>query len=144
MRIWSVHPKYLDSKGLVALWREALLAKNVLGGKTKGYKNHPQLIRFKMSEDPVVSINNYLATVLEEAQKRGFSFDPGKISEANQNTIIKVTSGQLAYERVHLLAKLKKRDPVRYAEFSGIEKFDSHPVFRVVEGETESWEILGK
>jgi len=43
MRIWSLHPKYLDSKGMVALWREALLAKQVLLNKTKGYKNHPQL-----------------------------------------------------------------------------------------------------
>jgi hypothetical protein len=33
MRIWSLHPKYLDSKGLVALWRESLLAKNVLRDK---------------------------------------------------------------------------------------------------------------
>ena len=49
MRLWSVHPKYLDSKGLVALWREALLAKQVLEGGTKGYRNHPQLDRFKKS-----------------------------------------------------------------------------------------------
>jgi hypothetical protein len=26
MRIWTVHPRYLDPKGLVAAWREALLA----------------------------------------------------------------------------------------------------------------------
>lgn len=47
MRIWSLHPKYLDTKGLVALWRETLLAQHVLSGKTKRYKNHPQLARFK-------------------------------------------------------------------------------------------------
>jgi carboxyl-terminal processing protease len=29
MRLWSLHPKYLDAQGLVALWREALLAKAV-------------------------------------------------------------------------------------------------------------------
>lgn len=23
MRLWSSHPKYLDAKGIVALWREA-------------------------------------------------------------------------------------------------------------------------
>jgi len=46
MRIWSLHPKYLDAKGLVALWRDALLARHVLQGKTTGYKNHPQLNRF--------------------------------------------------------------------------------------------------
>ena len=39
MRLWSIHPKYLDCKGLVALWREALLAKKVLRGKTRKYAN---------------------------------------------------------------------------------------------------------
>ena len=43
MRLWSIHPRYLDSMGLVALWREALLAQAVLRGETKGYKFHPQL-----------------------------------------------------------------------------------------------------
>ena len=52
MRIWSLHPKYLDTKGLVALWRETLLAKHVLEGKTKGYRNHPQLDRFKKAQNP--------------------------------------------------------------------------------------------
>ena len=78
MRIWSVHPKYLDSKGLVALWRETLLAKHVLEGKTKGYKNHPQLHRFKASEKPIECINLYLSIVFEEAENRGFHFDKNK------------------------------------------------------------------
>ncbi|WP_368086417.1 pyrimidine dimer DNA glycosylase/endonuclease V [Nitrosomonas sp. Nm34] len=26
MRLWSIHPKYLDAKGLLALWREGLQA----------------------------------------------------------------------------------------------------------------------
>ena len=37
IRIWTLHPKYLDAKGLVAVWREALLAKHVLENKAKGY-----------------------------------------------------------------------------------------------------------
>ena len=49
MRLWSLHPKYLDIKGLVACWREGLLARKVLLDQTKGYKNHPQLIRFNRS-----------------------------------------------------------------------------------------------
>ena len=53
MRLWSIHPKYLDTKGLLAVWREALLAKKVLENKTKGYKNHPQLERFKQQNDPL-------------------------------------------------------------------------------------------
>lgn len=38
MRLWVSHPKYLDCKGLVALWRESLLARKVLKGKTKGWR----------------------------------------------------------------------------------------------------------
>ncbi len=40
MRLWSLHPKYLDVKGLVRAWREGLLARKALGGETKGYRNH--------------------------------------------------------------------------------------------------------
>ncbi len=50
MRLWSLHPKYLDRQGLLAVWREGLLAQKVLQGKTKGYKNHPQLKRFQQQE----------------------------------------------------------------------------------------------
>lgn len=32
MRLWSLHPSYLDAVGLVALWREGLLARKVLQG----------------------------------------------------------------------------------------------------------------
>lgn len=60
MRICSLHPKYSDAKGLVALWREALPAKHVLEGKTTGYKKHPQLIRFKECESSIDLINSYL------------------------------------------------------------------------------------
>jgi hypothetical protein len=78
MRLWSLHPEYLDTKGLVALWREALLAKHVLEGKTKGYKNHPQLDRFKQSVSPVEMINQYLAEVYIEASKRNYNFNKEK------------------------------------------------------------------
>jgi len=81
MRLWSIHPKYLDSIGLVALWREGLLAKKVLQGKTKGYKNHPQLIRFKNTKNPILSIDAYLYFVLEEASQRGFNFDNSKLGK---------------------------------------------------------------
>ncbi|MEN6399799.1 MAG: pyrimidine dimer DNA glycosylase/endonuclease V, partial [Rectinema sp.] len=29
MRLWTLHPQYLDQKGLTAAWREGLLAKKV-------------------------------------------------------------------------------------------------------------------
>jgi hypothetical protein len=80
MRIWTIHPKYLDRIGLVALWRETLLAKHVLEGKTKGYKNHPQLNRFKNTDNPVDSINQYLTIVYQDSVKRGFHFNKDKIN----------------------------------------------------------------
>jgi hypothetical protein len=79
MRLWSIHPKYLDSKGLVALWREALLAKKVLSKKTKDYKHHPQLSRFQKQKNPLAIINSYLTAVHREASGRGYSFDWRKI-----------------------------------------------------------------
>lgn len=79
MRLWSLHPSLMDTKGLVALWRESLLAKNVIENKTKGYRNHPQLIRFKKVNDPVDAINCYLSEIHKEAIKRKYNFDKSKI-----------------------------------------------------------------
>jgi hypothetical protein len=143
MRIWSLHPGYLDAKGLVALWRETLLAKHVLEGKTKGYKNHPQLERFKLLKNPVDGIDRYLAGVYEIALSRGYNFSEEKFNrEAGQETI-KVTDGQIRFEFDHLMKKLKERDPVKYRELSGIREVRPHPIFRVIMGEVESWEKIG-
>ena len=79
MRLWSLHPKYLDPQGLVALWREALLAQAVLRGKTKGYRHHPQLERFTSHRSPRLAINAYLGSIYEEAASRGYAFDRRKI-----------------------------------------------------------------
>ena len=110
MRIWSIHPSYLDTKGLVALWRETLLAKNVLEGNTVGYRNHPQLERFKNSPNPIDSINQYLSIVYEEAFKRNFKFNERKFSTPIVTLFLTVSEGQIAYEFDHLLKKLKHRD----------------------------------
>jgi hypothetical protein len=142
MRLWSVHPKYLDSKGLVALWREALLAKHVLEGKTKGYKHHPQLIRFKALPDPVSAINAYLAQVYAEAQRRNFCFDASKFSAPKVFPLVPVTSAQLDFELQHLLAKCALRDKEQYAILQKITRVIPHPLFRVVTGPIESWEKL--
>lgn len=142
MRIWSLHPKYLDTKGLVALWRETLLAKHVLEGKTKGYKNHPQLDRFKTQNNPLDCINYYLSEVHKEATQRGYNFDESKISWDFKPVKIQVTSGQLAYETNHLLNKLKTREPNRYKEVSSLSTFEPHPIFTIVEGDIETWEVV--
>ena len=117
MRLWSIHPKYLDWKGLVALWREGLLAQKVLRGNTKGYKNHPQLIRFKDTSDQSTAIVNYLRLIIEEADSRGYNFDRGKILDMVFEDKILVTSGQVQYEFEHLLKKLKTRNQALYQNY---------------------------
>jgi hypothetical protein len=142
MRIWSLHPKYLDAKGLVALWRETLLAKHVLEGKTKGYKNHPQLNRFKKAKNAVDSINQYLSEVYAEALNRKYNFDKSKIDWSFKKSKLPVTTGQVDYEVGHLLAKLAKRDSKKYKELKSKSEFDHHPIFRLVDGEIEEWEVM--
>ena len=142
MRLWSLNPKYLDAKGLVALWRETLLAQNVLARNTKGYKNHPQLNRFKATSNPLGAIASYLRIIAVEADKRGYHFDKKKINDQIFNEQIRVTKGQVIYERNHLLKKLEARDQERYESFSKLEEIEVHPLFEVVEGEIEPWEIV--
>jgi hypothetical protein len=142
MRIWSIHPKYLDAKGLVAVWREALLAKHVLEGKTKGYKNHPQLSRFKATEHPIDAVNQYLSEIFIEASNRNYNFDRHKIDWTFQRSELAVTIGQLNYEARHLLNKLQIRDTMRFEKLKTIAIFDSHPLFKVIDGDVESWEVV--
>ncbi len=140
MRIWSIHPEYLDAKGLVALWRETLLAKHVLEGKTKGYKNHPQLDRFKALASALDGINCYLKEVHAEASKRGYNFDSSKFDAHVPKCQMEVTQGQMDFELEHLLKKLKIRDPKKYKEVSGLSMIKPHPLFVVKEGGVEAWE----
>lgn len=142
MRLWSIHPKYLDAKGLVALWREALLAKHVLEGKTKGYRQHPQLKRFKQSPDPVQRINEYLSYVFLEAEARGYRFNREKIEWNFTSGRIPVARGQIDYEMDHLRHKLKIRDPQKLRESESLAVPELHPVFFAVDGGVEDWEIL--
>ena len=142
MRLWTINPGYLDSKGLVALWREGLLAQKVLAGNTVGYKNHPQLLRFKNTINPVGAISSYLRGVVEEANRRGYNFDKNKILNKRLKSKIEVTQGQVEYEFLHLAQKLKKRDPVRYSQLQGIDKIVIHPLFKQIKGDIEEWEIV--
>ncbi|MEM0372733.1 MAG: pyrimidine dimer DNA glycosylase/endonuclease V [archaeon] len=139
MRLWSIHLKYLDASGLVAVWREALLAKSVLQGRTRGYKNHPQLNRFKEQKKPLLFINAYLAAIRKEACKRGYCFDKKKIGRAAKKKM-PVTRGQLEYEFKRLMKKLRKRSPEKYRELLKVTVIKSSPVFKAVSGGVESWE----
>jgi hypothetical protein len=140
MRIWSLHSKYLDARGLVALWRETLLAQAVLLGKTRGYTRHPQLERFSAQQKPVAFIATYLRSVLEEADARGYEFDAKKIARTRASGLIPVTRGQLDYEWRHLMGKLKTRDPGRAAALRGEREPQAHPLFQVVPGGVAGWE----
>jgi len=140
MRIWSIHPKYLDSKGLVALWRETLLAKNVLENKTRGYKNHPQLTRFKESKKATDCINQYLWEIYKEAKKRNYRFNKDKIDQNFRPTTLTVTTSQLDFEINHLKIKLELRDRDKLGELMAVKNVESHPLFKIIKGEIESWE----
>ena len=140
MRIWSLHPKYLDRQGLLACWRESLLAQKVIMGETKGYKHHPQLERFLSCPYPLAAIASYLDGVAEEAGQRGYAFNREKIAAFRLSGRIPVTRGQVLYEWGHLKAKLSCRDPVRLGQISSIEMPDVHPIFEIVDGSMEPWE----
>lgn len=140
MRLWSLHPKYLDPQGLVALWREALLAQAVLRGETKGYQNHPQLDRFRACQDPLSAISIYLQHVHNESLARGYRFDEAKIHAPKKSLLITVTTGQVKYEQTHLMSKLKLRSPDRYAPLQKLSHFELHPLLTPCEGEIEVWE----
>ncbi len=135
MRLWLIHPKYLDCKGLVAVWREGLLAKKVLEGKTRGYKNHPQLKIFKEYEKPIDLINAYLFQIYLEAERRGYSFDLSKIEPLNLKGVVTATRGQLEDEFRLLLKKLERRDKKKFEEVKNLElnSVEPNPIFRVVE-----------
>jgi hypothetical protein len=131
MRLWSIHPKYLDTKGLVALWRESLLAQKVLQGKTKGYRHHPQLDRFKKTENPVASIGMYLYHVYLESKERNYNFQFSKIITIMDVPRIRISADLLYSEFQHLLSKLEKRDEERYKQQLMVEEIVPHPCFEV-------------
>jgi hypothetical protein len=135
-----LHPKYLDARGLVALWREALLAQAVLSGRTRGYRHHPQLVRFRTQASPVGSIAEYLRVVHDEAVNRDYRFAAKKIGRARSRAPLSVTRGQLEFEWRHLLEKLRVRDPERLARLRKVKRPRPHPMFRVVRGSIEQWE----
>ncbi|MBN2502688.1 MAG: DNA lyase [Anaerolineales bacterium] len=140
MRLWTLHPQYLDRQGLLAVWREGLLAQAVLRGQTKGYKNHPQLDRFKAHSDPQQAIAYFLAGVLQEARARGYNFDASKINPNGTAPQIQTAAGQLDYEFSHLLAKLEKRSPADHEKIAKLKAVTPHPLFQIVPGEIEDWE----
>ena len=144
MRLWSLHPRYLDARGLVALWREGLLAQAVLAGRTRGYRHHPQLRRFSESETPRRRIAAYLRVVHAEATRRGYRFDGRKLGRSGAIEPTPVTRGQLAYEWRHLERKLRRRAPAWLKDLGRVTPLEPHPLFGVVRGGVADWEIVDK
>lgn len=165
MRIWSLHPSLLDRRALVACWRETLLAQKVLRGLTRGYTNHPQLIRFRAHPQPLEAVATYLSGLADEADARGYSFNRELIGagescadKADKNsankaenpyasvTLIPVPLGQLEYELAFLRHKVAGRDPEWEHRLSerlaarGELAACAHPLFEVVPGAIEPWE----
>ncbi|WP_226997248.1 pyrimidine dimer DNA glycosylase/endonuclease V [Tessaracoccus aquimaris] len=136
--MWSLHPSLLDRQGLIACWREALLAQAVLAGRTAGYRHHPQLTRFREAQDPMAAIGAYLMELADEATARGYRFDRTRIDGPLESAPIRVTTGQLRLERDHLAAKLRVRSP------EWLPRLDAsptpHPLFVTVDGGPEPWE----
>jgi hypothetical protein len=132
---------YLDRRGLVALWREALLAQAVLGGHTRGYVHHPQLTRFRETPSPAGAIAAYLRGVHLESVRRGYRFDAALIAVAGCSSPIVTTEGQLDYEWAHLLEKIRVRAPSWRAGIESVARPEPHPLFRIVPGPVEEWEV---
>lgn len=118
MRLWTIHPSYLDRQGLLAAWREGLLAQKVLEGRTKGYRFHPQLERFRKAGDPLALMGRFLSGLADEAERRGYRFDRGKIHGLDREAPgpVPVAEGQIAYEFALLRAKLAARAPGKLRE----------------------------
>ncbi len=140
MRLWSLHPRYLDPQGLVALWRETLLAQAVLHGETRGYRQHPQLERFKQHAVPLLAMSLYLKAIHAEAVERGYNFDASKIRPARGSASIAVTQGQVSYEWTHLMAKLQQRNPALHGRWKDEAAPALHPLFELRPGDIEPWE----
>jgi hypothetical protein len=143
MRLWSIHPRHLDRQGLTACWREALLAQAVLAGRTRGYRNHPQLLRFRESADPIAAIGHYLHGIADEADARGYRYDRTRIDlPARPVAPIEVTTGQVDLEWAWLREKLATRSPDLLRQCDLLGRPDVHPSFREVPGPVASWERL--
>ena len=152
MRIWSIHPMYLDSKRLTAQWREALLCRAVLEGNTKGYKKHPQFLRVKNFHQPHYFINMFLYEIWNESKNRGYSFDKDKLmSDLSLKygcllDLMEVTEGQLEYEFKHLQNKLGEFNS-KYIENNQMINEDGilpNPCFMSIQGDIMDFEKILK
>lgn len=117
MRIWSLHPSLLDRRALVACWRETLLAQKVLRGLTRGYTNHPQLIRFRAHPQPLEAVAAYLSGLADEADARGYSFNRALIG-GGEDGAGENSAGKNCTDKANKNGAAKAENP--YASVAGI------------------------
>jgi len=133
MRLWSLHPSLLDRIGLVALWREALRAQKVLVGATQKAIAITRSSNDFESGKPVRTIANYLWSIADEAEERGYHFDS--------------MSRKLRW-RVERLPSRSPGDSLPGSSSSSNRncaagtqmRVKANPTFKVVEGPIEPWE----
>ena len=115
----------------------------MLGKTSGGYANHPQLLRFRAAADGPAAIGDYLTTLADEADDRGYKFDRSKI-QANSltPTQLPLTTGQLDYEWQHLLAKLEVRSPDVKVKWADVARPEPNPIFHLVTGPIAEWEKI--
>lgn len=148
MRLWSIHPRYLDRQGLASAWREGLLAQAVLAGRTSGYTRHPQLVRFREVSDPLGAVGGYLSGLHTEATARGYRYDLTRVDQPDPDGrwagAIEVGARQVAYEWAHLMGKLAGRSPEVAQRWQAEEpgRVQVHPLFRRVPGPIADWEVV--
>jgi hypothetical protein len=145
MKLWSLHPSYLDIQGLHTVWQEGLLGMMIMENQDAGFQNDPQLIRFWLSGDPMGILGFYLSEIYNEAKNRGFNFDDYKLQKINNSLTISVNSGQIDYEALELMNILQKRDKEKFRELNQIfqqKSVKTHPLFYIIEGPVEKWEIF--
>lgn len=140
MRLWSIHPRYLDPPGLGGLWREALLAQRVVEGRTAAYRSHPQARRILGQADPWGAIHDYLLGVWEEGRRRGYRYDRTRISEHSDGHSMDVPRGQIEYELALLHFKLAARNKASLSDLPTLEQALPHPSITIVEGGIAPWE----
>lgn len=140
MRLWSIHPRYLDPAGLCGLWREALLAQRVVEGRTLAYRRHPQVCRLLQEDDPPGAMHAYLQGVWEEGDSRGYCLDRARITPCTSSAPMAAPQGQLEYELVLLALKLRLRNPAFLDALPRVEEVEPHPSIRPVPGGAAWWE----
>lgn len=142
MRIWSIHPVNLDTKGLCGAWRELLGAIKSCDPSV-GYSRHSQLIRWRNATDSIEMMRNALAhyglTLYQEAKRRKYHFNVNKLKPylIAPKPILPVNVGQFEYEWEFLRKKCLTRNP----DWVMIKK-EVNPMFVLRDGGIEPWEHI--